>query len=269
MTKATRAAAVILAALASGATSAQARIVPLRLQGTFAMLGTITTADDVFGEHPGQRVQRTWNFTPPQQCLRDNCRRSLLTRQRSGKHILDTVMLTREASGPFLGQGSFWVPLSCAGQTEAHGGLATETITVRIDHTRLVGTTRFATAISATYTNPSRRNLTRCPGGIGHDAAHYQGRLVSPLPGPPTAAFTTSPDLATTTASFTNRSTPGRGGPPIVAWSWNFGDPNSATNTSNQRDPTHHFSAPGTYTVTLKVRDRYGQTSTRTTTITI
>jgi hypothetical protein len=269
VTKTPPLAAVILAVLASGGAAAQGRIVPLRLQGTFTMLGTITTADDVFGEHSGQRVQRTWNLIPPQQCLDGNCRRALLTRQRSGMHIPDTVMLTRQASGSFLGHGSFWVPLSCAGQTEAHGGLAIETITVRVDHTRLVGTTRFATAISATYTNDSRVNRTRCPGQIGHDAARYQGHLVSPLPGPPTARFTANPNPASTTARFTDHSTPGRGGAPIVAWSWNFGDPSSPTNTSTQRDPTHQFSAPGRYTITLTVRDRYGQRSTRTAKVTI
>ncbi len=39
----------------------------------------------------------------------------------------------------------------------------------------------------------------------------------------------------------------------IVAWEWNFGDPVSgAANTDTARHPVHIFSAPGTYTVTLK-----------------
>lgn len=267
MKKAGRVVVVVLAVLAGGATSAQAHRVRLRLQGTFSMRGTVTTDDDVLGERPGERVQRAWNFFP--QCASATCRRGLLTRRRSGRHILDEVMLARQPSGLYVGQGSFWVPLSCAGLLDAHGGLATETITVQITRTELVGTTPFATAISATYTNPGRENLTRCPGAIGHDAASYNGHLASPLPGPPTAGFTATPDLATDAASFIDHSTPGRGGAPIVARSWNFGDPSSSTNTSTARDPTQHFTAPGTYTVTLTVRDRYGQTSTNTILVTV
>ena len=258
---------IVLAVLATGAASAQAHVAPVRLQGTFSMRGQVTTDDDVFGERPGERVQRAWSFFP--QCANAICRRVLLKRRRSGRHILDQVMLTRQPSGLYVGHGSFWVPLSCAGVLDAHGGLATETITVQITRTQLVGTTPFATAITATYTNPSRENLTRCPGSIGHDAAAYTGHLATPLPGRPTADFTATPDLATATASFTDHSTPGPGGGQIVARSWNFGDPSSPANTSTSRDPTHHFTAPGTYTVTLTVRDRYGQTSTNTTQLTV
>ncbi|HRH67412.1 MAG TPA: gliding motility-associated C-terminal domain-containing protein [Bacteroidia bacterium] len=34
-------------------------------------------------------------------------------------------------------------------------------------------------------------------------------------------------------------------------WNWNFGDPASASNTSNLQSPQHTFTAPGKYTVTL------------------
>jgi len=195
MKRTAAAAAVILAFLASDAGVAQARVAPLRLQGKFTMHGTVTTDDDVLGEQPGERLRRNWNFFP--QCATGTCRRVLLKRRRGGRHILNLVMLARRPSGLYVGDGSFWVPLRCAGQVERHGGLATETITVRITKTQLVGATRFATAISATYTNPSRVNLTRCPGEIGHDGARYSGHLASPLPGPPTAGFTATPDLAT------------------------------------------------------------------------
>ncbi len=38
------------------------------------------------------------------------------------------------------------------------------------------------------------------------------------------------------------------------AWSWNFDDPSSGSNTSNLENPTHTFNAPGTYTVTLEIQ---------------
>lgn len=259
--------AIVLALVASGVAPSQAELTPLRLQGTFAMRGTLTAVDNVYGEHQGQRVSRTWTFSP--RCTTGDCRRVILKRRRSGRHILDVVTLTRRAPNLYTGQGRFWVALRCAGRVVRRGGLATETISVRITRSAIVGTTRFATAVTATYDNPHRTNLTRCPGGIGHDAARYQGRLASPLPGPPSAGFTTAPNPATTSAAFADQSTPGRGAPPIVAWSWNFGDPNSPVDTSTERDPTHQFSAPGTYTVTLTVTDGYGQTSTSTAQVTV
>ena len=51
-----------------------------------------------------------------------------------------------------------------------------------------------------------------------------------------------------TDASFAN------GAGNVVGWSWDFGDPTSGiNNTSNLTDPTHIFSAPGTYTVLLTI----------------
>lgn len=44
---------------------------------------------------------------------------------------------------------------------------------------------------------------------------------------------------------------------PITAWAWDFGD----DGTSYQRDPTHTFRTPGTYTVTLTVTNKYGSDS--------
>ena len=38
-----------------------------------------------------------------------------------------------------------------------------------------------------------------------------------------------------------------------TSYAWNFGDPTSASNTSSLSSPTHLFSAPGNYTVTLTV----------------
>ncbi|MEZ5359608.1 MAG: PKD domain-containing protein [Candidatus Zixiibacteriota bacterium] len=45
----------------------------------------------------------------------------------------------------------------------------------------------------------------------------------------------------------------------IDTWEWNFGDPNSGSdNYSNEENPTHFYSAPGTYTVTLKISGAAG-----------
>lgn len=51
-----------------------------------------------------------------------------------------------------------------------------------------------------------------------------------------------------TTINFTDTSTPGPSGP-ITAWAWNFGD----GGTSTSENPSHSYTNPGTYPVTLVV----------------
>ncbi|WP_378015678.1 GEVED domain-containing protein [Adhaeribacter terreus] len=77
----------------------------------------------------------------------------------------------------------------------------------------------------------------------------YRITLVTNLAAP-VAAFTANDSLTcTNTVSFTDRS---KNGP--VTWLWNFGDPASGVNnTSALQNPTHAFSAPGNYDITLIV----------------
>ncbi len=49
----------------------------------------------------------------------------------------------------------------------------------------------------------------------------------------------------------------------IVGWSWNFGDPNSASNTSSDQNPIHLYDQPGTFpNVSLQVNSNFGCLST-------
>lgn len=48
----------------------------------------------------------------------------------------------------------------------------------------------------------------------------------------------------------------------ITTYAWNFGDPNSSTNTASGKTATHTYGATGTYTVTLVVTDNTGLTAT-------
>jgi hypothetical protein len=146
-----------------------------RLRGTFTMHGTITVAHDVYGERAGQRLTRAWTFYP--ECQRGACKRVLLKRLRSGRGVRDSLMLERQRPGVYGAKGRFWIPLKCGGHLVKHGGLVNERITVRITRAVRVDGARYATAISATYRNPSRYQYTRCPGGIGHDGARYRGTL--------------------------------------------------------------------------------------------
>ena len=63
---------------------------------------------------------------------------------------------------------------------------------------------------------------------------------------PLSADFAVALDHATSTATFTDRSTPAAA---LTGWAWDFGD----GTTSSLQHPTHTYTAPGTYPVTLSV----------------
>ena len=83
----------------------------------------------------------------------------------------------------------------------------------------------------------------------------------------PTASFTFAPGSpkALDTVSFTNTSHSNDTGGYIISNSWTFGDGGTSTAVS----PTHAYSLPGTYTVTLQVEDDAGQTASTSQTVTV
>ncbi len=151
-----------------------------RIEGKFEMLGTVTVAKDIKGERRGQRAKRVWTFDSS--CAAGQCPQVTLVRQRTGG--VDRLTLGRRSAGYYTGTGLFYAPLRCAGHTMRRGESVPFTITVRITAAELVGTADVASTLSATYTNRSRRNLTRCVALPGHDAASYTGALAT-LPPPP------------------------------------------------------------------------------------
>ncbi len=73
----------------------------------------------------------------------------------------------------------------------------------------------------------------------------------------PTMGFNfTVPTCDTNTIRFTDVTNPNVGS--LNSWSWNFGDPTSAQNTSTDQNPTHVFTAAGSYVVTLNVTTTNG-----------
>ena len=88
-----------------------------------------------------------------------------------------------------------------------------------------------------------------------------------PPPATPVGAFATSPSSgnAPLTVAFTDQSTNGP-----TAWAWNFDDPGSGSqNTSTLRNPSHTFSSPGSYDVTLTPSNGAGTGTPATHTITV
>jgi hypothetical protein len=168
------AAAAVLAILAAAGPTASASAQPATsdalLTGKFQMSGRVTVAHNVRGERVGQVVTRTWTFIP--QCASAPCATVQLVRSRSGG--TDTLTLQQTPTGTYTGSGLFYAPLRCSGRIYPRGQEIPFRITVRITATN--GTA--ASAISASYVNRERTNLTPCIGVLGHDSAHYVGLLV-------------------------------------------------------------------------------------------
>ncbi len=237
------------------------RPVDARISAAFVMHGRIVTAVRVPGEHRGQRITRQWTFTG-QDCVGNTCRRLLLTRQRSANQF-DHLVLARTGVGRYAGGGRFYAALECKGAIYPQGQAASYRVTVSVTHAVAIQGARFATALTATYTNGRRTDRTICPTGPSHDAATYSG-TASPGPSPPSAAFSAAVAPGSDTATFTTTSTPGGDQAPIVAYAWNFGDPASGpADGATAPQASHTFTAPGTYTVSLTVADASGLTATQ------
>ncbi len=99
----------------------------------------------------------------------------------------------------------------------------------------------------------------------GLRGSYYKEITVQPRNYLPTADFTFLPKepKAGEEVSFADKSYDRDGS--IVSWSWDFGD----GATSGEAEPTHTFSSPGNYTVTLTVRDEEGGEDVRRITITV
>ena len=87
-----------------------------------------------------------------------------------------------------------------------------------------------------------------------------------PLNQPPSAGFTGSPSIgpAPLQVQFADNSSDPDGDP--LSREWSFGD---GASQNGGIGPTHTFHTPGVYTVTLTVRDPYGQTDTKSKDITV
>jgi hypothetical protein len=160
-----------------------------RLQGEFQMLGRVTVAQNIRGERRGEKAKRIWRFTSA--CAVGQCRTVRLVRHRAGG--VDRVTLKRHGAGYYTGTGVFYAPLRCASQEVRRGEAVPFRLTLRITGGELSTGIDIASAVQATYTNGSRRNLTRCVAIPGHDAAVYSGTFMTLPSPPPTSANAQSP----------------------------------------------------------------------------
>jgi len=112
---------------------------------------------------------------------------------------------------------------------------------------------------SHTYATPGRYSVRLiAANSVGPDTTtrvDYITPLIVPVP--PTAAFSGTPTSgdAPLTVQFTDESTAGTS--PITSRSWNFGD----ASTSTEVNPSHTYTTPGTYAVSLSVATAAGDDS--------
>jgi PKD repeat protein len=229
-----------------------------RLQGTWTMSAKVTRADGVRGERRGQKFKRKWTFTSS--CASGACSSVTLRRERSSGKF-DKLTLKRLGSAGYKGSSKFYLPLKCNGRTYNKGGIAYYNLGLSITQSKTVQGKRFASAIRATYNNTRRVNKTPCGGSLGRDGGSYTGAHAAPTP--PTADFEFANDSSNPrTVDFADHSTRSSDAR-FVSWSWDFGDGGKAT----KKNPTHEYSAPGSYDVTLTVKDTSGLTDTATKTV--
>ena len=115
------------------------------------------------------------------------------------------------------------------------------------------GTTSTAQNPSHTYTKAGTYAIRlTVANAFGTSSKTKSGYITTGVP--PTADFTSGARTGATplTVAFTDTSV---GGP--TSWSWDFGDGSTLTT----RNPTHTYTAAGTYTVTLTVKNAYGSDS--------
>src|SRR5262249_43754489 len=145
-----------------------------RLQGSFELAGRVTTARGVRGERAGQVLTRVWSFSST--CPAGQCPQVTLVRARAKGS--DSLVLGRTGPGRYRGNGTFFLPLRCAGRVYARGEQVPFTISVTITLAVPSDSGTAATRVSATYLNRRRINRTPCVAALGHDAASYHGHVV-------------------------------------------------------------------------------------------
>ncbi len=130
----------------------------------------------------------------------------------------------------------------------------------------------FGDGNTITINRPSNPNISHLYGGTGifevfltvtdsDSCQNTTSRLIE-VASNPIADFIFDESCFGDPVMFTDLSSP-NGGPALYTWDWNFGDPLSGVNNiSTLQNPSHIFTNPGTYTVSLIVNNTIGCSDT-------
>jgi PKD repeat protein len=172
---------------------------------------------------------------------------------------------TANANGPYSGTAGVAVNFSSAGSNDPDGNIASYAWDFGDGAASSTANPSHSYAAAGSYT--VTLTVTDNEGTIGSDSttATITDPDQPPANVPPTA--NANGPYTGTTVNAVNFSSTGSNDPDgnIVAFSWDFGD----GATSNQVNPSHTYTAVGTYTVTLAVTDNDDATGTNETTATI
>jgi PKD repeat protein len=227
-------------------------------------------------------VASSWNFGDPASGAADSSSDAMASHQFSAPGVYSVTLTVLDANG--LTSTSTQLITAAGGPTAAFASGRSGTATFSFADESQAGIGGAAiTAWSWNFGDPASgtadESIAKDPSHEFSDPGVYQVTLTVTdengrestttaqivVSGPPNAAFTATQAATSATFAFMDTSTAGVDGPPIVSWSWDFGDPDSgAEDASTAEDPSHTFSGPGTYTVTLTVTDADGMTSSTT-----
>src|SRR6185503_12952129 len=173
--------------------------------------------------------------------------------QIKASYVAVAVPPTAPTANFIANQTNGFVPLAVNfTDTSTNGGLPITSWTWSFGD----GGTSTAQNPSHSYTVPGTYNVSlRVANAVGPDSTTKNGFIVAAVvPVGPTAEFSGTPlsGDAPLTVNFTDTSTPGTS--PITGRLWDFGD----GGTSTTANPSHTYTVPGTYTVTLGVSTAAG-----------
>lgn len=182
---------------------------------------------------------------------------NLASNQSASAETPDTKEVIEDACSkqPFNIKVTLTSPvLSLSWQFEAGGPVEEQMITASVPVIRN-GTTYYDYYFPRTvsYQSAGTKNIkvmAKYPSIGGCALSEQQIDLTLDVYDPPTSKFKTAANLcAGTGIQFTDESLPN--GNPITSWLWDFGD----GKTSTEQNPLHSYSAPGTYSVKLFVKN--------------
>jgi hypothetical protein len=225
------------------------------MRGDWTVRQKTLRVENLQGTRPGAVVYRTWVFGTG--C--GSRRRCTIRMQRSDGSF--TRIKVRLRDGVYSGSRRTFIECSQGGQR----GNARLAVNVHLGRTVRRGARLYVSAFKGTFRFSSGPNC-----GDAKPSKGVYGVRGTPddLPEPPAAGFTFEPSQPTISASsntvlFRDDSDDDADGGQINRWSWDFGDPNSgAANASIEKEPAHVFGSPGSYVVTLTVRDDDGLSGT-------